>query len=216
EPPRGGTITENYVVSYELRVRDSVTYRSSYTVYIYEADGRGLYLVKEPYLGPELGATVAEAITSLSTWLAPSPIIAVDPLGYLFAELKRAGFMDSWLSEDDLKAATHYMMREILGYSTVDPLIRDPEIEDVSCEGLGRPVKVWHRKFNSSGWLETNVSFPQQEKLDAAVSRLVHRSNRSLSVSSPIVDCVLPEGYRLAATWGKEVTSLGSSFSIRK
>jgi flagellar protein FlaI len=216
EPPRGGRMAENYLVNYELRVRDSITYRSSYTVYIYEADGRGLYLVKEPYLGPELAATVAEAISSLSTWLAPSPVIAVDPLGYLFAELKRAGFMDSALSEDDLKAATHYLMREILGYSTVDPLIRDPEIEDISCEGLGRPVKVWHRKFNSSGWLETNVSFPEQEKLDATVSRLVHRSNHSLSVSSPIVDCVLPEGYRLAATWGKEVTSLGSSFSIRK
>ena len=107
-------------------------------------------------------------------------------------------------------------MRDILGYSTIDPLIRDGEIEDISCEGAGRPVKVWHRKFNSHGWLETNVAFPQQEKLDAVVSRLVHRSNRSLSISSPIVDCVLPEGYRLAATWGKEVTSLGSSFSIRK
>ncbi len=77
-------------------------------------------------------------------------------------------------------------------------------------------MKVWHRKYNSNGWLETNVNFQQEEKLDAVVSRLVHRSNRSLSVSSPIVDCVLPEGYRLAATWGKEVTSLGSSFSIRK
>jgi flagellar protein FlaI len=216
EPPRGGTMVENYLVSYEVRVRESITYRSSYTVYIYEADGKGLYLIKEPYLGPELGATVAEAIASLSTWLAPSPVIAVDPLGYLFAELKRAGFMGPELSEDDLKAATHYLMREILGYSTVDPLIRDPEIEDISCEGLGRPVKVWHRKFNSRGWLETNIAYPQQEKLDATVSRLVHRSNRSLSVSSPIVDCVLPEGYRLAATWGKEVTSLGSSFSIRK
>jgi archaeal flagellar protein FlaI len=216
EPPRGGTIAENYLVNYELRVRDSITYKSTYTVYIYESEGRGIYLVKEPYLTPELSATVSDAISSLSTWLAPSPVIAVDPLGYLFAELKRAGFMDSGLSEDDLKAATHYLMREILGYSTIDPLIRDPEIEDISCEGLGRPVKVWHRKYNKNGWLETNISFPQQEKLDATVSRLVHRSNRSLSVSSPIVDCVLPEGFRLAATWGKEVTSLGSSFSIRK
>ncbi|MDA4122318.1 MAG: type II/IV secretion system ATPase subunit [Thaumarchaeota archaeon] len=216
EPPRGGVVAENYLVSYEQRLRDSVTYRSSYTVYIYQSEGKGLYLVKEPYLNPELGATVAEAISSLSTWLAPSPVIQLDPLGYLFAELKRAGFMNSGLTEDDLKGASHYLMREILGYSTVDPLIRDPEIEDISCEGLGRPVKVWHRKFNANGWLESNISFPTSEKLDATVSRLVHRSNRSLSVSSPIVDCVLPEGYRLAATWGKEVTSLGSSFSIRK
>lgn len=120
------------------------------------------------------------------------------------------------MTEEDLQAATHYLMRDILGYSTIDPLIRDGAIEDISCEGAGRPVKVWHRKFNSHGWLETNIAFAQPEKLDAVVSRLVHRSNRSLSVSSPIVDCVLPEGYRLAATWGKEVTSLGSSFSIRK
>jgi flagellar protein FlaI len=215
DPPRGGAMLENYLVSCEIQ-RGAVTYRSSYTVYIYEAEGKGMYLVKEPYLDPGLNSAVAEAISTLSSWLAPSPVIAVDPLGYLFAELKRAGYMDGKASEDDLKAATYFLIREILGYSTIDPLIRDPEIEDISCEGLGRPVKVWHRKHNSHGWLESNILFPQREKLDAIVSRLVHRSNRSLSVSSPIIDCVLPEGYRLAATWGNEVTSLGSSFSIRK
>ena len=216
EPPRGGVMAENYVVNYEIRARDSISYKSSFTVYVYELEGRGVYLVKEPYLSPELSSAVAGAIDSLTSWLAPSPIISVDPLGYLFAELRRVRHLSPDVTDDDLKAATHYLMRDVLGYSTVDPLIRDGEIEDISCEGPGRPVKVWHRKFNAHGWLQTNVAFPQQEKLDAVVSRLVHRSNRSLSVSSPIVDCVLPEGYRLAATWGKEVTSLGSSFSIRK
>jgi flagellar protein FlaI len=216
EPPRGGAMVENYLVDYEVRARESIAYRSSYTVYVYDQGGRYLYLIKEPYLSPELSAAVAGAIQSLTSWLAPSPLIAVDPLGYLFAELKRAGFLGARMNDDEVKAATHYLLRDILGYSTIDPLIRDGEIEDISCEGIGRPVKVWHRKFNSRGWLETNVSFPQQSRLDAVVSRLVHRSNRSLSISSPIVDCVLPEGYRLAATWGKEVTSLGSSFSIRK
>jgi flagellar protein FlaI len=107
-------------------------------------------------------------------------------------------------------------MREILGYSRVDPLLRDPELEDVSCEGPGRPVKVWHKRYNSHGWLESNVLFRDHEELNGVVARLVQRSHRSLSVSSPVIDCVLPEGFRLAATWGKEVTSLGSSFSIRK
>lgn len=80
---------ENYLVDYAIQ-REAVSYRSNFTVYVYEADGRGLYLVKEPYLEPGLNSTVAEAISSLSTWLAPSPVISVDPLGYLFAELKRA------------------------------------------------------------------------------------------------------------------------------
>jgi flagellar protein FlaI len=216
EPPRGGVMVENYLVEYEVRAKESITYRSSYTVYVYDVGGKDVYLVKEPYLAPDLSSAVAGAIESLTSWLAPSPVISIDPLGYLFAELKRAGYLQARLTEDDLKAATHYLVRDILGYSTIDPLVRDGEIEDISCEGAGRPVKVWHRKFNSHGWLETNVSFQQQEKLDAVVSRLVHRSNRSLSISSPIVDCVLPEGFRLAATWGREVSSLGSSFSIRK
>jgi hypothetical protein len=105
DPPRGGAMLENYLVNYEIQ-KGAVTYRSSYTVYVYEADGKGLYLVKEPYLEPGLNSTVADAISSLSSWLAPSPVISIDPLGYLFAELKRAGYLGDRTSEDDLKAAT--------------------------------------------------------------------------------------------------------------
>src|SRR6202007_2461463 len=141
----------NYVVDYELSSAGGARYRSSFAVYVYDDVGRGLYLVKERYVRPDVAATVAAAIDSLSTWLAPSPVISVDPLGYLFAELRRAGYLDGRAPErqEEAKAVTHYLMREILGYSTVDPLLRDPELEDVSCEGPGRPVQVWHKRFNS-------------------------------------------------------------------
>ena len=216
DPPRGGRLVENYLVDYHIRSSGGAVYRAGYAVYVYDDKGKGLYLVKEPHVRPEVQAVVAEAIDSLSTWLAPSPIIYVDPLGYLFAELRRAGYLAGSLDKDEVKGVTHHLMREILGYSFLDPLLRDPELEDVSCEGPGRAVKVWHRRHNAQGWLESNVRFADQEQLNSIVARLVQRSHRSLSISSPIVDCVLPEGYRLAATWGKEVTSLGSSFTIRK
>jgi len=216
DPPRGGRLVENYLVDYQLQSSGGAVYRAGYAVYIYDDGGRGLYLVKEPHVRPEVQAVVAEAIESLSTWLAPSPIIYIDPLGYLFAELRRAGYLNESLDQDEMKGVTHHLMREILGYSFLDPLLRDPELEDVSCEGPGRAVKVWHRKHNAQGWLESNICFRDQSHLNGIVARLVQRSHRSLSISSPIVDCVLPEGYRLAATWGKEVTSLGSSFTIRK
>ncbi len=103
---------ENYLVSYELRAGYGVTYRSSYTVYIYELGGRSLYLVKEPYLAPEMSSAVAGAIETLTSWLAPSPVISVDPLGYLFAELKRAGFLSARATDEDLSAATHYLLRD--------------------------------------------------------------------------------------------------------
>lgn len=216
DPPQHGRLVENYLVNFNLGLNRGASYSSSFTVYIYEVEGRGLYLVKEPYLEPEVSSVVEDAVENLSTWLAPSPIMAIDPVGYLFAELKRAGYAGGMNSEEGVKAATYYLLRDILGYGLLDPLLRDPEIEDVSCEGAGRAVKVWHRKVNANGWLETNVTLNESERLDSAVTRLVHRSNRSLSIASPVVDAVLPEGHRLTATWGREVTSLGSSFSIRK
>ncbi|MDV3276955.1 MAG: type II/IV secretion system ATPase subunit [Nitrososphaerales archaeon] len=215
DPPREGRVLSNYLVQYEIPARSGVSYRSSFAVYIYDAAGRWLYLVKEPYLDPRLRSVVSAAISSLSTWLAPSPVVDLDPIGYLIAEMERFGMLKEVTSEE-LQAATHFLARDILGYWLLDPLLRDGEIEDVSCEGVLRPVKVWHRRMNANGWLETNVSFPDQEAMDSVVSRLVHRSGKSISAFSPIVDSVLPEGFRLAATWGREVTSLGSSFSIRK
>ena len=215
DTPRDSTVLANYLVNYELRTRSGLVYRDAFAVYIFDAAGRWLYMVKEPYIDPRLRAAVADSVETLSTWLAPSPVVEFDPIGYLTAELQRVGLLQR-ATREELDAATHYLVRDILGYWMLDPLLRDPQIEDVSCEGPSSPVKVWHRRFNSNGWLETNIWFRDQEKLDAVVSRLVHRSGRSISAFSPIVDSVLPEGFRLAATWGREVTSQGSSFTIRK
>ncbi|MDV3293554.1 MAG: type II/IV secretion system ATPase subunit [Nitrososphaerales archaeon] len=215
DPPKEGRVLSNYLVEYELQAKSGLPYMGRFAVYIYESAGKWLYFVKEPYLEPRLSSAVSSAVATLSSWLAPSSVVELDPIGYLVAEMERAGLMAN-IGVEELKAATHYLARDILGYWILDPLLRDPEIEDVSCDGVGRPVKVWHRRLNATGWLETNVSFPDRDVMDSVVSRLVHRSGRSISAYSPIVDSVLPEGFRLAATWGQEVTSLGSSFSIRK
>ncbi|HXW36838.1 MAG TPA: type II/IV secretion system ATPase subunit [Nitrososphaerales archaeon] len=205
----------NYLVEFELPVRSGVSYKCAYSVYVYDSDASWTYHVKEPYLEPRIRRAVSTAVETLTTWLAPSPIIDLDPIGYLVAEMERAGLLAS-LTREEMSGATYFLARDILGYGPLDPLIRDPEIEDISCDGADRPAKVWHRRFNSTGWLETNVTFADEGRMDAIVSRLVHRSGRSISNYFPIVDSVLPEGYRLAATWGKEVTSRGSSFTIRK
>jgi archaeal flagellar protein FlaI len=215
DAPKEGRVISNYLVPYEVASKGGTRYSGRFAVYVFEAAGRRSYLVKEPYIDPAVRAGVASAVNSLTTWLAPSPVVELDPIGYLTAEMERAGLL-SGLSQEDLHAATHYLVRDILGYWVLDPLVRDPDIEDISCEGLGRRVKVWHRRFSSAGWLESNVVFREQESLDSMVSRLVHRCGRTISNYSPIVDAVLPEGFRLAATWGREVTSFGSSFTIRK
>ena len=158
EPPKDGKVVSNYLVEYAIQGRKGLPRKGNFAVYVYETNDKRVYLVKEPYLEPELRAAVSRAFSTLTSWLAPSPLVEWDPVGYFIAEMESEGLMGARNAEE-LEAASHYLARDILGYWTLDPLLRDPEIEDISCEGVGRPVKVWHRKLNSSGWLETNITF---------------------------------------------------------
>ncbi|MEM0043618.1 MAG: type II/IV secretion system ATPase subunit [Sulfolobales archaeon] len=107
----------------------------------------------------------------------------------------------------------YYVERNVLGYDVLDPLIRDPFIEDISCNGVGYPVYVWHRKYES---IPTNLWFRSHDSLDKFVMKLAHKSGKHISVAHPILDSILPEGHRIAATYMKEVSTHGSTFTIRK
>jgi len=107
----------------------------------------------------------------------------------------------------------YYIERDIIGYGILDPIFRDRHIEDISCNGPGKPIYVWHRKYES---LPTNVEFPTVEELDEYVVKLAHMAGKHISVAYPVLDAILPGGHRLAATFRKEVSTSGSTFTIRK
>jgi flagellar protein FlaI len=108
---------------------------------------------------------------------------------------------------------SYYIERDFLGYGILDPVFRDRYIEDISCNGPGKPIYVWHRKYES---LPTNVVFKTEEELDAYVLKLAHMAGKHISVAYPVLDAILPGGHRVAATYSKEVSTSGSSFTIRK
>lgn len=107
----------------------------------------------------------------------------------------------------------YYIERDFLGYGVLDPIFRDRYIEDISCNGPGKPIYVWHRKYES---LPTNVVFKNEEELDEYVLKLAHMAGKHISVAYPVLDAILPGGHRVAATYSKEVSTSGSSFTIRK
>jgi flagellar protein FlaI len=107
----------------------------------------------------------------------------------------------------------YYVERDLVGFGVLDPIFRDRYVEDISCNGVGRPIYVWHRKYES---LPTNIIFNSEEELDGYVLKLAHMAGKHISVAYPILDAVLPGGHRLAATFKKEVSTSGSSFTIRK
>ncbi len=107
----------------------------------------------------------------------------------------------------------YYAERDLVGFGAIDALMRDPNIEDVSVDGTGKSVFIYHRKYES---IETNVTYKTEEKLDDAIVRLVHMSGKHVSTAFPIVDATLPGGHRLAATFRREVSPQGSTLTIRK
>ncbi|MFQ6135529.1 MAG: type II/IV secretion system ATPase subunit, partial [Nitrososphaerales archaeon] len=117
------------------------------------------------------------------------------------------------ISSLESRKIMYYAARDILGFERAGPLMDDPYIEDVSCGGLEKPIYVWHKKYES---MVTNIRFKTEEELDNFVVKLVHLASKHISTTFPIVDATLPGKHRLSALFRREVTPLGTSFTIRK
>src|SRR4030043_128768 len=107
----------------------------------------------------------------------------------------------------------YHAERALVGFSRIDPLMRDPNIEDISCDGVNRSVYIWHRNYES---IEANIEFDTDEELDNMVVKLVHMAGKHVSSAFPIVDASLPGKHRLAVCYRREVTPFGTAFTIRK
>ncbi len=106
----------------------------------------------------------------------------------------------------------YYLMRDFLGYGKIDLLIRDEKIEDISCNGFNTPIYVWHQDYES---IPTNIVYTSSDELDKEVIRLAYRSGRQVSISNPIMQGTLPQGYRVQITLD-EISKRGDTFTIRK
>ena len=185
-----------------------VTYNDRTKEYIYEAI--------EPQLTPHernllnhlkdsMGKIIGAEVATLSSG---------DKRAYLRGVveefLKTRGIQTSPLSTERL---VYYIQRDFVGYGPVDTLILDPFIEDISCDGVEVPLFVFHGKFES---VKTNIIFENEDQLNSFIVQLGQRCSKSVSVSSPILDGTTPEGHRVQASYAREVTTRGGTFTIRR
>jgi flagellar protein FlaI len=119
------------------------------------------------------------------------------------------------LSEEQLEKIRYYLERDFLGLGKIDALMKDPNIEDISCDGVNIPIFVFHRDPRL-GSIPTNVVFSDSEELDSFIIKLAQLAGKSISIAEPLVDGTLPDGSRLQATLGTDIARRGSNFTIRK
>ncbi len=107
----------------------------------------------------------------------------------------------------------YYIERDLLGYGKIDTMMKDPNIEDVSCDGPGVEIFVYHRRFES---LRTNVMWEDELELEQYIIRMAQRCGKHISIAAPLLDATLMDGSRIVMTLGREVSTKGSTFTIRR
>ncbi len=128
--------------------------------------------------------------------------------------------VDSFLRSRDIKIdkiskerILYYVVRDHVGYQKIEGLIRDEYIEDISCDGVGVPIYVFHKKYQS---IKTKLVYKDDDELNSFIVYISQKCGKQISVAEPILDGTTAEGHRVQATYGREVTTRGGTFTIRR
>lgn len=118
------------------------------------------------------------------------------------------------LSEEQERYFFEILKNNISGFGILDSLLKDDELEEICLIGLGKenPLRVYHRVF---GWLKTNAYFSSEETARNLINKMARESGRRLSLKTPNLNAVLPNGSRLNASI-KPIAFSGINFTIRK
>jgi flagellar protein FlaI len=135
-------------------------------------------------------------------------------------ETAKPSFIDSIIKvENKVKLSQHeydkilyYIKRNIIGSGPIEPLIRDPYLEDIHSIGVSG-VHIVHKIFDMLG---TNLTFGSKNRLDDWLRGMSERIGRPVSESNPIADGALPDGSRINIIYSDDVSRRGSSFTMRK
>ena len=74
----------------------------------------------------------------------------------------------------------YFLIRNFIGWSRLDPLMKDPNIEDISCDGNEVPIFLYHRKYRN---IRTNIRFDEEALISLAI-KLAQRSGKHVSIGN--------------------------------
>lgn len=104
---------------------------------------------------------------------------------------------EGYLLTDEMRQDMQtYILDEILGYGPIEPLLRDPSVEEVM---VNKFTEVWvARRKGGSVQLElTSKRFDDDEHVMHVIERIIGPIGRRVDESTPRVDARLPDGSRV-------------------
>ncbi|MGC8913302.1 MAG: type II/IV secretion system ATPase subunit [Thermoplasmata archaeon] len=197
-------------------------------IHIYRPNGY-YYVVIEPSLSPELEAKynqMLEMMLKYATRFEDTPekkeefevlidklinhITRVEERGRRF--FRKLEFEKIQVTKSELEILKYHIKKNILENGKIEPMIRDPYIEDIHCVGTTE-IHITHKLF---GMIATNLRFASSLEIDEFLRNMTERIGHPVSDARPVVDAALPDGSRLNVIYSEDVSMRGPSFTIRK
>ena len=98
------------------------------------------------------------------------------------------------LNSAERRELTDQVIDELLGLGPIEPLLKDPYVSDILCNGY---ENIYVERF---GLLEkTSARFVDNNHLMNIIDRIISRVGRRIDESTPMVDARLPDGSRVNA-----------------
>ena len=182
------------------------------------ADSSLFYYLIEPELNP----AEKELLEKIKTTLVEKLDIDFTTLrkgearGYLKKKFEESiNLMASQLPYEKRQQILYFIDRDFIGLGKIEPLMQDPNLEDISCDGIGIPIFIYHRN-PLIGSIKTNIVFGSAEEVDTFVNKLAQRCGKSISIAQPLIGGSLPDGSRIQVTLGTDIARKGSNFCIKE
>ncbi|MDP6671282.1 MAG: ATPase, T2SS/T4P/T4SS family, partial [archaeon] len=104
------------------------------------------------------------------------------------------------------------VVREMVGYGIIDPLVRDDKLEEIMVIGPKQPVYLFHRDYEM---MASNIEFYSNQEIEDLVNKIAREIGRRVDISAPLLDARLPDGSRVNATIPPASVG-GGTLTIRK
>lgn len=188
-------------------------------VKIYKIPGKPLLY----YMVPVPRPTASEKAIINTIKEATTRLISIAPYRIRDPEQRRIVYkqqvMDILRSSHDLKIPERRfefyadaVVREMVGYGIIDPLVQDDKLEEIMVISPKKPVYIFHREYEM---MTTNIEFYSDDEIQDLINRIARQIGRRVDISSPLLDARLPDGSRVNATI-PPASVTGSSLTIRK
>ncbi len=193
-------------------------YEASAQVEILFGDGEYVYQIIQPF-DEDVLVEAKSLIEYLKRRIGYSNDFLRNPIETILAkldDLASSGSEDERIRLKSLREVVkYYLVLNYLGYGLLTFLMADDFVEDISCISPGSPVRIWHKRFNDRGWVRTNIVLSEAD-LERLLHKFAFRTGKNISLINPVLEGILPEGYRVTALYRRELSPMGSNFTIRK